>query len=76
MPPPRKDPSREKVLRGIAVTVTAVWVLATLVQVADPSRQVPTTVNAIMGLVVTALFGASAIRGSRRNGNGNGGNGA
>lgn len=64
---------REKVLRGIAVTVTAVWVVATLVQIADPSRTVPNTVNVIMGMVVSALFGAAAISHTRRNGNGNGG---
>lgn len=72
MSPPRKDGSREKVLRGIAVTVTGVWVLSTLVQVIDPNRQVPSTVNVVMGMVVSALFGAAAISGSRRNGNGNG----
>lgn len=66
----RKDGSREKVLRGIAVTVTAVWVLATLVQVIDPSRQVPNTVNVVMGMVVSALFGAAAVSASRKNGNG------
>lgn len=63
-----RDGSREKVLRGIAVTVTAVWVVATLVQVIDPSRQVPNTVNVVMGMVVSALFGAAAVSASRRNG--------
>jgi hypothetical protein len=63
----RHEP-REKVLRGIAVTVTAVWVVATVVQVIDPTRQVPSTVNVIMGMVVSALFGAAAISGTRRNG--------
>lgn len=72
--PLRKDGTREQVLRGIAVTVTAVWVLATLVQIADPARQVPATVNVIMGMVVSALFGAAAISSGRRNGNGNGHN--
>lgn len=69
MSPPKKGDSREKVLRGIAVTVTGVWVVATLVQVIDPSRQVPSTVNVVMGMVVSALFGAAAIH-SRRNGDG------
>lgn len=68
----KHDGSREKVLRGIAVTVTAVWVVATLVQVVDPGRQVPSTVNVIMGMVVSALFGAAAISHTRRNGNGRG----
>ena len=63
---------RDKVLRGIAVTVTGVWVVATLVQVIDPSRQVPNTVNVVMGMIVSALFGAAAVRVGRRNGNGNG----
>lgn len=65
-----KDAARERVLRGIAITVTAVWVIATVVQVIDPSRQVPSTVNVIMGMVVSALFGAAAISHTRRNGNG------
>jgi uncharacterized membrane-anchored protein len=61
---------RERVLRGIAVTVTAVWVVATVVQVIDPSRQVPSTVNVVMGMIVSALFGAAAVTASRKNGNG------
>lgn len=69
----QRHDGRERVLRGIAVTVTAVWVVGTLVQMADPSRQVPNTVNVIMGMVVSALFGAAAITGSRRNGNGGNG---
>jgi hypothetical protein len=69
MPSPKGD-ARDRVLRGIAVTVTAVWVLATLVQVIDPSRQVPNTVNVVMGMVVSALFGAAAVRSSRKNGDG------
>ena len=69
MPPTRGEP-RERVLRGIAVTVTAVWVAATVVQVIDPTRQVPNTVNVIMGMVVSALFGAAAVTAGRRNGNG------
>jgi len=48
--------------------VTAVWVVATVVQVIDPSRQVPSTVNVIMGMVVSALFGAAAVSSRRRNG--------
>ena len=57
-----RNGGQERLLRGIAVTVLAVWVLATLVQLVDPARQVPGTVNAITGLVVSALFGASVIR--------------
>ena len=63
-----RDTARDRVLRGIAVTVTAVWVVATVVQVIDPTRQVPSTVNVIMGMVVSALFGAAAISHTRRNG--------
>jgi len=69
MPSPKGD-ARDRVLRGIAVTVTAVWVVATMVQVVDPTRQVPNTVNVVMGMVVSALFGAAAVRSGRRNGNG------
>lgn len=70
MPQPRRGDPRERILRGIAVTVTAVWVLATIVQVIDPTRQVPSTVNVVMGMVVSALFGAAAVSATRRNGNG------
>ena len=63
-----RDTARDRVLRGIAITVTAVWVVATVVQVIDPSRQVPPTVNVIMGMVVSALFGAAAVSSRRRNG--------
>lgn len=69
MPPTRGEP-RERILRGIAVTVTAVWVISTVVQVIDPTRQVPATVNVVMGMVVSALFGAAAVSSARRNGNG------
>jgi len=63
-----RDTARDRVLRGIAITVTAVWVVATVVQVIDPARQVPPTVNVIMGMVVSALFGAAAVSSRRRNG--------
>jgi hypothetical protein len=66
-----KDGSRDKVLLGIAVTVTGVWVVATMVQIMFPSHQAPATVNVVMGMVVSALFGAAAVRAGRRNG-GNG----
>lgn len=61
-----RDGSRERVLRGIALIVTAVWVFTVAVQVIDPSRQVPQSVNIIMGMIVSGLLGAAAIRG--RNG--------
>ena len=65
-----KDGGRDRLLLGISVTVTGVWVVATLVQVIDPHRQVPPTVNAIMGIIVTALFSTYGVRTIRRNGNG------
>lgn len=52
------------------MTVTIVWTIATLVQVVDPSREVPTYANVIMGIVATAFFGASVVVGKRRNGAG------
>jgi hypothetical protein len=75
MPPrkPRDTDSGERVLRGIAVTVTAVWVITTLAQVIDPHRQVPETVNYIFGIVVSSLFGAAAIKSRNKNGNGKNG---
>ena len=62
----RRD-RREAVLLGIACTVVVVWAVATLVQVIDPSRQVPTGVNVVMPIVATALFG-SAYFTNKRNG--------
>lgn len=64
--------AQEKVYLGIAVTVTAVWVIATLVQVAFPERVVPTYVNIIMVTVAAAFFGAHGVKSARRNGNGGG----
>lgn len=61
---------RETVLLGIAVIVCAVWTIASLVQVADPHRQVPTYVNIIMAAVVGSLFGAAGFKLTRKNGNG------
>jgi hypothetical protein len=67
---------RETVVLGIAVTVTAVWVIATLVQVLDPAREVPAAVNGIMGAVVSVLIGTSVASAARRGGkNGNGDDG-
>ena len=59
---------RPKALDAIAMTVTFVWALAVIAQIIDPSREVPGTVHYIMGALVSALFGISAI--SKRNGNG------
>lgn len=59
---------RESVVLGIAVTVTAVWVVTILVQVIDPSRQAPAAVNGIMAAVVSGLFGTALARAARRNG--------
>lgn len=54
------------------MTVTIVWTVATLVQVVDPGRVVPTYANVIMGIVATAFFGASVVVARKRNGNGGG----
>lgn len=64
----RGDGPRETVLLGIAVTVCAVWTIASLVQLADPHRTVPTYVNIIMAAVVGSLFGAAGFKLTRRNG--------
>lgn len=61
---------REGLLKGVTVTVTAVWVLSVLVQFIDPSRQVPQSVNIIMGMVVSALLGAIAVTAGKNGGNG------
>lgn len=67
----KRSTAHERVYLGIAVTVTAVWAIATLVQVVFPERVVPSYANVIMGIVAAAFFGASVVK-SRRNGNGAG----
>lgn len=55
----------EKVFLGIAITVTAVWTVANLVQVILPNRPVPSYVNIVMMAVATSFFGGAVIS-SRR----------
>lgn len=57
---------REAVVLAIAGVIVIVWAAATLVQVIDPKRQVPSGVNVVMPIVATALFGKVAF--SRKNG--------
>lgn len=52
--------TRERVLLGIGCVVTAVWVIAVLVQVAIPSHVVPTEVHGIMFVIASSLFGSAA----------------
>lgn len=61
---------REKVLLGIGCVVTAVWVIAVLVQVAFPTRVVPTEVHGIMFVIASSMFGTAALS-ARRTSNGN-----
>ena len=67
---------RWTVYNGIALTVTAVWAFANIVQVIDPTRPVSPLTHGIMATVASAFFGAgvlSDIRRQRRGGrNGNG----
>lgn len=74
MSPPQKGDSRERVLRGIFITVSALWIIGNAVQIIDPTRPVPTSVNVVMGIIVTAWFSASV--GKQLTKNGSGGNGA
>jgi hypothetical protein len=61
----------ERTFLGIAITVTVVWAVATLVQVAFPRHIVPFSVNAIMGTVATSFFSGAFLAGrKRREGNG------
>ena len=57
---------REAVVLAIAGVIVIVWAGATVAQIIDPSRQVPTTVNVVMPIVAAALFGKTALK--RRNG--------
>jgi hypothetical protein len=65
---------RWTVYNGIALTVTAVWAFANIVQVIDPSRPVSPLTHGIMATVASAFFGAGVLADlrKRRNGNGNG----
>ena len=58
---------REAVLLAIAGVIVILWAAATVVQIVDPSRQVPATVNVVMPIVAAALFGKTAFT-KRRNG--------
>jgi MFS-type transporter involved in bile tolerance (Atg22 family) len=61
----------ERVFLGIAITVTIVWSVATLVQIAFPTRVVPEYANFIMMTVAGGFFGG-AVLSSKRNVNSNG----
>lgn len=52
----RPSSAYERTCLGIAITVTAVWAIATLVQIVAPSHPVPVTVSATMGIVATGFF--------------------
>lgn len=66
----RSGSAYERTFLGIAVTVTVVWAVATLVQVAFPAHVVPLTVNATMGIVATGFFGGALVAGRRSASNG------
>lgn len=59
----------ERTFLGIAITVTFVWAVATLVQVIFPAHVVPTSINLVMGTVATGFFGGALVS-SRRGSNG------
>ena len=58
--------AREAVTLSIAVVVTVVWAIATIVQVVDPERTVPSYANLIMATVVGALFGTAWVQARKR----------
>lgn len=57
-----RDPheTREMVLLVLGCVIVSVWVIAVLVQVASPSRVVPTEVHGVMLILVPILFGGAA----------------
>lgn len=63
---------RERVLLGIGCTVTAVWVIAVLVQVIFPTHVVPQAVHGIMFVIASSFFGSAAWAARRNEKNGNG----
>jgi hypothetical protein len=62
----RQSRGYERTLLGIAVTITAVWALATIVQVFIPSRVVPSYANLLMMTVAGAFFGGAMLASKRR----------
>ena len=59
---------QEAVLLGVACVVVVVWAVATLWQVADPTRQAPASLDIVMPIVATGLFGSAWWTGRKRNG--------
>lgn len=57
----REVTAYEKVFLGIAITVTIVWAIATVVQVVDPSRDVPEYANLVMMTVAGSFFGGAVV---------------
>lgn len=57
----------ERVFLGIAITVTAIWAIGTMVQIIIPTRAVPEYANFIMMTVAGAFFGGTIISSRRRN---------
>lgn len=57
----------ERVFLGIAISVTALWVIATVVQLIAPSRTVPEYVNVVMMTVAGSFFGGAVLTSRAKN---------
>ena len=66
-PPKPKGGAYDKVFLGIAITITAIWAIGTIIQIAYPRHAVPQTANYVMIAVAGAFFGGSLVT---RGGNG------
>lgn len=62
----RPSETYERVYLGIAITVTIVWTVATLVNVVVPGHPVPPYANIMMGIVASCFFGGAVIQNQRR----------
>lgn len=62
------------IVLGLAVLITVVWSIATIVAAVFPAHAVSPELNAVMGLLVPAAFGLAGalVAAKRRNGNGSG----
>lgn len=58
----------DKVLLAIAILVAGVWAISIIVQTIFPDRQPPDSVNQVMIIVATGLFGGSVLASIKRNG--------
>jgi uncharacterized membrane-anchored protein len=66
----KESSASERVLLVIACVITTVWAVATIIQVAFPTRVVPEYANLAMMVVAGSFFTGSVVTSRRANKNG------